>query len=190
MTEDRRRAIAAGVRVGLLALLVWAADQGVKSWVRETIALYSARYPIPFLAGVFRLTHLQNTGVAFGLLQDVAFVEVLVVAVFILAVFVYVRHMPWDRVGVQVAAGLQLGGALGNLTDRVLRGYVTDYLDFYVRWGGREYHYPPFNLADACIVVGMVLLLWLVGREPGQEAGERPATVSGGQGEDGHEPVG
>lgn len=163
------------LRIAFLGGLIWALDQAVKAWVRATIPPYAAVYPVPGLASVFRLTHLQNTGVAFGLLRDAAFVEALVVVVFILAVVLYVRHMPWDRAGVQVAAGMQLGGALGNLTDRLLRGHVTDYLDFFVRWGGREYHYPPFNLADASIVLGVLILLWVLRREPAHARPEGPA---------------
>lgn len=163
------------LKIGALGALIWALDQAVKAWVRATIPPSTAVYPVPGLASVFRLTHLQNTGVAFGLLRDAAYVEALVVAVFILAVVLYAKHMPWERVGVQVAAGMQLGGALGNLTDRLLRGHVTDYLDFFVRWGGREYHYPPFNLADASIVLGMLILLWVLRGEVPRERAEEPA---------------
>ncbi len=174
-TAMTRRAVAWG-RMGLLALLVWAVDQGVKAWIRATIPPYGVMYPFPWAAHVFRLTHLGNTGVAFGLLQDAAFVDALVVAVLLLMVFLYLRRMPWHDPWVQVAAGLQLGGALGNVTDRLLRGYVTDYLDFYVRVGSREYHYPPFNLADAAIVSGVVLLLWALSRASTPQDRTEPST--------------
>ena len=162
------------VRVSVLAGLVWAVDQGVKAWVRTNIPLFGAIYPIPQFAGFFRLTHLTNSGVAFGLLQGVAIVDLLVIGVLIAAVVFYLRHMPWQYRSVQVAAGMQLGGALGNITDRLVRGSVTDYIDFFVRIGGREVHYPPFNLADTAIVGGIFLLLWALRRDP-QPAQPSPA---------------
>ncbi len=148
------------LRVTLIAALVWAIDQAIKAWVRTNIPLYGAIYPIPQAAGFFRLTHLTNSGVAFGLLQGVEIVDVLVVGVLIAAIVFYVRHLPWRHPLVQCAAGIQLGGALGNITDRIVRGYVTDYLDFFIRLGNRELHYPSFNLADTAIVTGVILLLW------------------------------
>ena len=63
---------------------------------------------------------------------------------------------------------MQLGGALGNLTDRIRLGHVTDFLDFYVRVGNRAYHYPPFNLADSSIVVGVIILMLVLWRQESQ----------------------
>ncbi len=158
------------ITIGIIAVLAWSIDQAVKAWVRATIPMYGAIYPVPFAARFFRLTHLTNTGVAFGMFQGSEMVNLLVLAVLLVSIVLYARHLPWQRPLVQVAAGLQLGGALGNLVDRLRLGYVTDYLDFFVCWGDRVFHYPPFNLADSFIVVGVGLLLVALWRE------EKPPT--------------
>lgn len=153
------------VSIGVVAAVVWALDQATKAWVRGHIPEYGAIYPVPFAARFFRLTHLTNTGVAFGLFRDSGLHYLLVAAAIVVAVLLYARHLPWQHPLVQVAAGLQLGGALGNLTDRVRLGHVTDFIDFFVQVGNRVYHYPPFNLADSSIVIGvgiLLILLWKV----------------------------
>lgn len=157
-----RRALSFIVPIALLVLLL---DQGSKAWIRANIPLYGALYPIPALAPIFRLTHLTNTGAAFGLLRDSGLLYLLIAGVIAIAVLLYARHLPWERFPVQVAMGLQLGGAMGNLLDRARLGHVTDFLDFYITTGGRTYHYPPFNLADSAIVVGVIILALTLGRE-------------------------
>ncbi len=159
--------------VGLIALLVWGADQATKAWVRASIPLYGAVYPLPFASDFFRLTHLTNTGVAFGFLQDSSLLYLLIAGVIVVAIVLYARHLPWEHPLVRVAAGLQLGGALGNLTDRLRLGHVTDFLDFYVRIGNRTYHYPPFNLADTSIVVGVAVLMWVLWQTDVAQHGRR-----------------
>lgn len=164
-TKGRR---AASVVVAV-AVIVWSLDQITKVWVRAHIPLYGAIYPLPFAASFFRLTHLTNTGVAFGLLQDSGVLYILIAGVILAAIVLYARHLPWQHPLVQVAAGMQLGGALGNLTDRARLGHVTDFLDFFVRVGNRVYHYPPFNLADSSIVVGVIILMLALWRQEYRE---------------------
>ncbi len=161
MRHSQRNALT----IGIIAAIVLLLDQTTKAWVRVHIPFGGALYPLPFARSFFRLTHLTNTGVAFGFLRDSSFLFVIIAAVILLTILLYVRHLPWERPLIQVAAGLQLGGALGNLFDRVIRGHVTDFLDFYVRWKGKVYHYPPFNVADASIVVGVALLIVCLWRE-------------------------
>lgn len=161
---DGKQAVNTAATVGGIAALVWVLDQSTKAWVRAHIPQYGAIYPLPFAAHFFRLTHLTNTGVAFGMFQDSGLLYLLIVAVIAVSVLLYARHLPWHHPWVRVAAGLQLGGALGNLTDRVRLGHVTDFIDFFLRVGDRIYHYPPFNLADASIVVGVGILLVLLWR--------------------------
>ena len=116
---------------------------------------------IPVIEGFFYLTHVRNPGAAFGLFADGdpqlrlwLFVGVSLVAVGI--VFSFFRQLaPGDRLSA-LALGLILGGAVGNLLDRVFRGEVVDFLHFQL-WHG--YAWPDFNLADSFIVVGVAILI-------------------------------
>lgn len=109
---------------------------------------------VPVIKGVFHLTYVENTGAAFGMLQDstwfLALTNVLVSAV---VVYLIWKIKPENRY-VKLSLALILGGALGNLIDRVLLGYVVDFLDFRI--------WPVFNIADSCVVVGAMLLGYFV----------------------------
>lgn len=134
---------------------------------------------IPIIPGFFYLTHVRNTGAAFGLFADapqvyrlVFFISVSLVAVGIIVAF-YRKLSPGDRLAA-LALGLILGGAVGNLIDRIFRQEVVDFLHFRL-W--RNYSWPDFNVADSAIVVGVgLLVLELLASE-----GER--RVSAGDGE-------
>ncbi|MEW5933222.1 MAG: signal peptidase II [Bacillota bacterium] len=118
---------------------------------------------VPVWPGVFHLTHVRNPGAAFGLLPGWDSLLVLLpAAVTVVAVWV-VPTLAGRYPGAPVAVGLVVGGALGNLADRVRYGLVTDFLDFRV--------WPVFNLADAFIVAGAGLLILSVAR--GERGGER-----------------
>lgn len=155
--------MAAGVtgRVLAVPVAVLVADQAVKAWLVASLP-YGAQRPI--VDGFCNLVHTRNRGVAFGLFaqggalsQTLLVVVVVVLVVFVAWQLLLHRHRFWPRLGL----GLILGGALGNLTDRILRGEVVDFLDVYLTWGGRTYHWPAFNLADASITVGALLLVAL-----------------------------
>ena len=129
--------------------LVYVLDQFTKHWVEEEIC-YGRWFPIE---GTFQLTCSFNTGTAFGLFPDHTFL--LILASFIgvgVLLLVYQRH-PVPGPLLRISLGLQLGGAVGNLTDRIRFGQVTDF----IKLGP----WPVFNLADACIVVGITMLVWL-----------------------------
>jgi len=140
----------------------------------DTHLSYSDR--IPVISGFFYLTHVRNTGAAFGLFADapqvyrmVFFVSVSLIAVGIIIAF-YRKLSPGDRLAA-LALGLILGGAVGNLIDRVFRQEVIDFLHFRL-WRG--YSWPDFNVADSAIVVGVgLLVLELLATE-----GEQRAPVS------------
>jgi signal peptidase II len=113
------------------------------------------------IEGFFYITHVRNTGAAFGLFSDgplavrlTFFVSVSVVAVGIIISF-FKKLSPGDRLAA-LALGLILGGALGNLVDRIFRHEVVDFLHFRL-WRG--YSWPDFNVADSAIVIGVALLL-------------------------------
>ncbi len=143
--------------MGVAAALTFTADQLSKAWVREHLALYESWAPIPALARYFTFTHVTNTGIAFGLFREWGSLLVAVAVVVIAFLLLYTQQLATARWPVQIAMGLQLGGAFGNLVDRIRFGFVTDFLDFKF--------WPVFNLADSAIVVGMVLLLVGMGWE-------------------------
>lgn len=143
--------------LGAIAAGVVALDQWTKAWVVGNFALYQSR---PVIPGVFRLTYLRNPGAAFSFLADRAegFRRpfFLVVTFIALAVILgVVARLPRDRRGLLVALSLVFGGAVGNLIDRIRWGEVVDFLDFY--W--RTHHWPPFNVADSAICVGVGILI-------------------------------
>ncbi len=140
-----------------IAGLVVICDQWTKALVARAIPRYVV---VPVIPHFFNLTDTRNPGAAFGLLSDspAPWKTALLIAIsllLLLAVLVFLlksRHLPRPTC---VALGLILGGAASNLLDRLTRGQVLDFLDFYI---GR-YHWYTFNLADSAIVVGAGLLL-------------------------------
>ena len=145
-----------------LAALVVLCDQLTKFLVREYLG-YSESFPAE---GFFRLTHTFNTGSAFGLFQgqNTPLVVVAVVGIVILGLIYRSQRPPGNLL--RLSLGLQVGGAVGNLTDRLLFGHVTDFLDVGA--------WPIFNLADSSIVVGLVLLAWVF-LKPGRRRADSPA---------------
>lgn len=116
---------------------------------------------VPVIEGFFYLTHVRNPGAAFGLFADGDstlrlwfFIGISILAIAIILSF-YRQLAPGDRLSA-LALGLILGGAVGNLGDRIGRGEVVDFLHFRL-WGG--YSWPDFNLADSFIVVGVAILI-------------------------------
>jgi signal peptidase II len=149
-------------------------------WLVERNLSYADR--IPIIEGFFYLTHVRNPGAAFGLFADgdpqlrmFVFIAVSIVAVFIILSF-FRQLAPGDRLSA-LALGLILGGAVGNLLDRIFRGEVVDFLHFKL-WRG--YSWPDFNFADSFIVVGVGLLILelLASEGEGRAAAEpdEPAT--------------
>lgn len=148
----KRYAIVFGV-----AALVLALDQATKWLIRSRMALYDS---IAVFESFFHITHLQNPGAAFGLLADAhpwvrmpLLLTVGVIAVTVLTFFV--RRVDERRVLLLAGLGAIVGGAFGNLIDRLAFGAVTDFLDFHLR----GYHWPAFNVADSGITVGMGILI-------------------------------
>lgn len=121
-----------------------------------------------------RLHYVTNTGAAFGILKDQTGFLIISTLIGLAAIYLYYRYPPFDHVVVPVAIGMMLGGAIGNLVDRVRLGKVTDFIDFPF--------WPSFNVADSSIVVGIGILV--VGYAL---FGERrsPETKSEGAGADG-----
>ncbi|MCP2619654.1 signal peptidase II [Candidatus Aminicenantes bacterium AC-334-K16] len=141
-----------------LVIVLFLVDQLTKFWIQQKIPLYGHLEVIP---GFFNLTHIHNRGAIFGFFAHTSnpVVQIgLAVASFLalgFVIFYFIRTPASERI-LRISLSLILAGALGNLTDRLLRGYVVDFLDFYVgRW-----HWPNFNLADSCITVGAIILIF------------------------------
>lgn len=134
--------------------LVLALDQYTKHLIETRLPLYEVYAPFPGIEGFFRLFHTTNTGAAFGILQD-ANSFLAIIAALVTVVVIYFNHiLPADNRLLRVALGLQLGGIVGNLLDRIQLGHVTDFLDF-GPW-------PVFNIADTALVSGVILLGYLM----------------------------
>lgn len=129
------------------ALLTLFFDQATKFLVRLWLPLGKS---VPILPNFFYLTHTQNPGAAFGLFPN-ATALLIVVALFVSAIFLWLGHQGFDKKRIAIAAGMMLGGALGNLIDRVRFGAVTDFIDIGI--------WPIFNIADIALTVGAFLLL-------------------------------
>jgi signal peptidase II len=140
-----------------IALAVVVLDQIVKAIVRREIALNESITVIP---GFFDLTRVHNTGTAFGFMNatDFPFKTVILACVAIGALgalAMYAATLPADQWLARIGLALILGGAAGNLIDRITEGYVVDFVDLY--WSG--WHFWAFNVADASITVGVALMI-------------------------------
>src|SRR5215475_11501792 len=141
----------------LIALLVLCLDRATKWIIAQKIDLHDSVQVIP---GFFRLTHVQNSGAAFGLFADSPSEwKIAVLVLFSIVALVIVSTLLWRNSHSMSTTGLGLslilGGALGNLWDRLINGRVVDFLLFYIG----DHQWPAFNIADSAIVVGAALLV-------------------------------
>ncbi len=157
-------------RIFWISAVVFALDQATKWVVKTSMRLYES---IPVLGDFFRLTYVENPGMAFGIrISDNIFFTVFAVIaslVILLYLFKLREHERWARLAMTII----LGGALGNLSDRILRGQVVDFLDFEffdinipsfkllsIQFSGYSLErWPIFNVADIAVSIGMVMLL-------------------------------
>ena len=144
----------------LLALLVVAMDRASKLWVVHHVPMFKRRQIIP---SFFQITHTENSGAAFSLFADSAsrWKEQALIAFSLAALAVLLYLLAQQKQAFSkgaIAISLIMGGAVGNLWDRIAHGRVVDFLLFYVG----KYEWPVFNLADSCIVVGAILLAWSI----------------------------
>lgn len=149
--------------VVVIAAVIVALDQWTKNLIEARIPLWQGYPPFPNLAQYFNLVHYQNSGAAFGLLRGQASLFIVVAAVVVVIIVVYSRYLAHENWWMRIALGLMLGGAMGNLVDRLTQaGHVTDFLLFSIPIGGRLYQWPAWNVADASVVVGTILLAILL----------------------------
>ena len=138
--------------LALITGTIVALDQWSKYFVRLNLALREHWVPWEWLEPYARIINSSNTGAAFGIFKDGALFFTVVAILVSIAIIFYYPRVPRSQTALRVALALQLGGALGNLADRLLQsGQVTDYISV-----GK---FPVFNVADAAIFFGVVLLL-------------------------------
>jgi signal peptidase II len=159
-----------------IAGLVMVIDRITKYWVEQSLSAFDTITVIP---GVFNLVHAQNRGAAFGILNEAeGFLRSFVLIGVSGAILVYLAHQLFTLPASTWPAGmltptalaLVLGGACGNLFDRIWRGSVTDFLQVFIG----SYEWPSFNVADSAITVGAILLIFSMWRA-GRAASERSA---------------
>ena len=140
-----------------LSFLLFGMDRLSKNLIVSHLPLYES---IPIVQDFFHLTHVANTGALFGLmagmaapLRGIVFITIPVLAIVLILIFQY--RSAEDELPLQIGLSLILGGAMGNLYDRIVYGHVVDFLDFSVA----GHHWPAFNLADSSICLGVFTLI-------------------------------
>lgn len=134
-----------------IAVTIVVLDQWTKSLIHANLPFNETWMPLAWLRPYARIVHWQNTGAAFGIAQDKGLFFT-ILAFFVIAVILYYfPQIPTEEIFLRLALALQLGGAIGNLIDRISRGYVTDFISVG--------NFPVFNVADSCITIGAGVLL-------------------------------
>jgi len=144
--------------LGLIVLLL-VLDQVTKTALEKSIPWGGSRAVIP---GFFNLSHVRNRGAIFGFLNQsgTPLIYILLTLMSLTAlglVIYYFVKVPVSEKLLKFTLALVMAGALGNLIDRIIKGYVIDFLDFYIG----KHHFPSFNVADSCISIGAVLLIYI-----------------------------
>ena len=135
---------------GIAAVAIFL-DQWSKGLVRQNIALGEEIYPISFLAPFFRFTYWQNTGAALGIFQNANISLLILSSIITVLIIWYYRKAVNEPLVFRISMGLLMGGAVGNIIDRIQLGFVTDFIAV-----GR---FPVFNVADSCVTIGVILML-------------------------------
>ena len=155
------------IAFGVIALDAWS------KWLVSThVDLHDA---ITLIPNLFQLVHVRNTGAAFGIGANAEshivplMLNIGAIGVFFVVVAYAFRTAVTDRL-LQIGLHLILGGAIGNLIDRFRLGYVVDFLDVYLNWGGQAHHWPAFNVADSAICIGIGLLFLDMRKKPEERA--------------------
>jgi signal peptidase II len=162
--------------VGSILVLILLLDQVSKLIVDRVMPLHSS---IPVIENLFSLTYIRNTGAAFGIFAGsaAAFRLPFLILFSLLAIAFIVgmlRRLSEKERGLMTALTFILGGAVGNLIDRILYGEVIDFLDFY--WSG--FHWPAFNFADSFITVGVAITFYRLMRAKGDDPFHNPLVKS------------
>lgn len=136
------------------AAILVAIDQWIKIWALRVLPPV---YTIEIIPRFFRFTYVENRGAAFGLLQDKTSLLSVVTGVILLGLLVWILITKMQNRFLLWSVSMVAAGGIGNLLDRITRGFVVDYLDFSPLFG-----FPVFNFADCCVVVGTLLIICCV----------------------------
>lgn len=164
---------------GLLIVLtggILLLDQVTKFWVRTNLNYQEMWSPWPWLAPYARLVHWSNTGAAFGMFQNMSMVFTILAIIVSVVILFYYPQIAKEDWPMRVALSMQLGGAIGNLIDRITIGSVTDFISIG--------NFPVFNVADASISTGVVVLLigmWIKEKYPPQSSNPQSTDNDGDQ---------
>jgi len=160
----------------LVAGIIILLDQWTKSLVRASLPYGETWIPWAWLEPYARIVHWSNTGAAFGMFQNLSGLFTVLPFLVALAILYFLPQIPREDWPLRLALGMQMGGAIGNLIDRLARGSVTDFISVGT--------FPVFNIADASISVGVAVLvlgMWIKERQekqagsgglPGESAGD------------------
>ena len=148
--QNRPNKLQIGLVLGSTFLLM-TLDQLSKLWIRDNFAVGES-WPE---SGILRITHVTNTGASFGLFSNQSTILAILSITIVISIIVTIRYLTRITNLCMVASGLVIGGAVGNLIDRLRLGYITDFINFRL-WG--DVYWPVFNIADSAIVVGTILL--------------------------------
>lgn len=164
----------------IVAAIALAIDQITKRWVEATIPVGFTIAPVQFISPYLTLTNVQNSGAAFSIFQNGRVFFIIVAFIVSILIIYYAPRLPAGDWISRLALGLQLAGSLGNLIDRLRQGYATDFIHLQIPQIG--FDWPVSNIADICIVSGVILLIvttFLQERREkgdGKSAGSMPAT--------------
>jgi signal peptidase II len=160
----------------LCAAAVFALDQLTKAVASSKLSMGE---PVPILGEAVRLTLVHNTGAAFGLFPGSRFPFIVISILAITVVLILFLRDSYRSRAHRILLGCILGGAIGNLVDRVRLGWVVDFIDI----GAGSYRWPVFNVADSAVTLGVLFLAWSLSRSghpaPDPESPHRPGLESG-----------
>lgn len=131
----------------VIVILIAALDQIIKLLIINNFPL---GLPHPIIENIFNITYVKNTGIAFGIFKGNNLIMIILNIIIITIITVLLYSMDFDNIFFKLSAGFIIGGALGNLIDRINRGFIVDYLDLSF--------WPTFNLADSMVVIGGIML--------------------------------
>jgi len=142
----------------IVMLAIVAADQASKSWILGRLGPNGDTNQIKVIPGFLRFIYVENTGAAFGMFQGKSPILTTLALLVIVFLIIYFRRAIAESLWLSIALGLQLGGALGNVIDRIRHGFVVDFINV-PKW-------PTFNVSDSSITIGVIMLgLYLITRD-------------------------
>jgi signal peptidase II len=167
-------------RLLIIALIVFVMDQVTKVWISNILPLDSYFYPdsVEVIKDFFYIVHIGNDGAAWGIFSGYGWLLAIFALIALASIYTFRHSLELHRKPMQYAFGLLVGGVLGNMLDRLLHGYVIDFLDFHlpftIPWVLPEGRYPAFNIADCGIVIGVFAYITLSFFRPVEQADSLP----------------